>query len=299
MWYEYLKSFFIQYDYPIEGADFLLALTADLCGGSELWNTLLDGVRAYETGALQKPEDLSALLAQIKDASIQAKIPSESAELLLFLLCTKHLKSIYDHMNLPESYFKGVAIDIRCKLRECHAVRGIWGTFVAIWFAGFFAMTRFAIGRLQYEMIKMPPYISTDGTYCFDGQPAVNLHIPSSGPLVIEEVRASMSEAARFFGKYFPQGKVLFHCNSWLLFPGHYEMLPPTSGIRQFMDEFTLIRGDTHADRHDLWRLFNTEDVADPSRLPQNTSLQRKYVQWIAAGKPVGSAIGIRYYSIR
>ncbi len=298
MWYDYLKNFFCRYDFPKDGADYLLSLTEELSAGSSVWEALLKGVRDYESGALQAKEALTALLTQIKEASAQCCVPSEACAFLFFALCTKHLKTIYDRTGLPESYFRGVAIDLRCKLKECRAVKGIWGTFVAPWFAGFFAMTRFAIGRLQYEMIQMPPYISTDGRYCFQGQPAVNIHIPSSGPLVIEEVRSSMAEAARFFASHFPQGQVLFHCNSWLLFPGHYEMLPPDSGIRRFMDEFTLIRGDTHADKHDLWRLFDTEDVADPNRLSQNTSLQRKYVQWMLEGKPVGSAIGIRYYSI-
>lgn len=298
MWYEYLKDFFNQYDYPKDGADYLLSLTAELSAGSDLWNTLLEGVQSYETGTLQTKEALAALLAKIKETSAQSNVPSEASEFLFFLLCTKQLKAIYDQTGLPESYFRGVAIDLRCKLNECRAVKGIWGTFVSLWFAGFFAVTRFAIGRLQYEMIQMPPYISTDGAYCFQGQPAINVHIPSSGPLMIEDVQASMAEAARFFAPHFPQGRVLFHCNSWLLFPGHYDMLPPTSGIRRFMDEFTLIRGDTHADKHDLWRLFDTENVDDPSTLPQNTSLQRKYVQWMLDGKPVGSAIGIRYYPI-
>lgn len=298
MWYDYLQDYFAQYDYPEEGAQYLLS-TMQKIAGSSLWETLSDGVRSYEQGMLQTHEDLSALLTGIRQESINNNVPSESGELLFFLLCMKHLKTLYDHVGLPEKYYRGVTMDLRSKLNECKAVKGIWGSFVAPWFAGFFAMTRFVIGRLQYEMIQMPAYISPDGKYCFQGQPAVNVHIPSGCPLRIEDVQASMAEAAQFFARHFPGKQVLFHCNSWLLFPGHYEMLPPDSGIRRFMDEFTIIHTSTHADRHDLWRLFETMDVEYPNRLPQNTALRREYVRWLLSGKPVGSGVGIRYYPLQ
>lgn len=298
MWYAYLQDYFKEYAYPQEGAAALLALTDRISRGSKLWTTLTDGVHAYESGTLQTFEELTSLLARIKADSAAEEIPSESAELLFFLLCMKHLKVLYEHLGLPQRYYDGVAADLLAKLKECYAVKGIWGSFVAPWFGGFFALTRFAIGRLQYEIIQMPACISADGKHCFSGEPAINMHIPSGRPLIREEVHASMAEAAQFFAHHFPGKQVLFHCNSWLLFPGHYQMLPESSGIRQFMEEFTIIRTDTHEDKHDLWRLFETLEVENLSLLPQDTSLRRNYIQWMQNGKPVGSAIGIRYYPI-
>ena len=298
MWYSFLQVFFDKYEYPKAGAEYLLNLAKRLDEGSGLQQLLARKLNDYISGRIQTLEDVKALLGEIKTASAAENIPSESAELIFFLLCMQPLKVQYDRMGLSEDYYAGVARDLRSKLNECYAVKGIWGSFVAPWFAGFFAMTRFVIGRLQYEMIEMPHCISPDGKYCFNGEPAINVHIPSGCPLRIEDVKASMAEAAQFFAPHFPGNQVLFHCNSWLLFPGHYEMLPQESGIRQFMDEFTIIRADTHADRHDLWRLFETMEVDDPNRLPQNTSLRRQYVRWLLSGKPVGSAIGIRYYPL-
>ena len=84
-------------------------------------------------------------------------------------------------------------------------------------------------------------------------------------------------------------------CHSWLLFPGHLEMLPESSGIRQFMAEFTLAGAYDDPTGHDLWRIFNTDNTADLDALPQETSLQRAYVKWLKAGRSPGGGIGIRY----
>ena len=298
MWISYLQEYFERYDYPKEGADALLDTMRKISGDTALFDTLQQCVTAYEQGAIRTQQDVEARLSSIREAAQQQDIPTETAELLFFLMCMKHLKTLYDHFGLPERYYAGVASDLRSKLNECFAVKGIWGSFVALWFAGFFAMTRFVIGRLQYEIIQMPGYMSPDGKHCFHGQTAVNMHIPSGRPLLAEEVSASMAEAALFFAKDFPEGKILFHCSSWLLYPGNYQMLPETSGIRRFMDLFTIIRVDVHSDRHDLWRLFDTMAVDDLDQLPQNTSLRRSYVQWLKEGKPVGSAVGICYYPI-
>lgn len=72
-------------------------------------------------------------------------------------------------------------------------------------------------------------------------------------------------------------------------------MLPEHSNIRQFMEEFTLIRADIYPHRQDLWRIFDTMDVEDLDKLPQNTALQKSYVNWIKAGNPIGNGLGYRY----
>lgn len=298
MWYGFLQAFFARYEFPEAGAEYLLNLVQQLGEDSKLRQLLAQNLDDYICGRIQTSDDVKALLEELKTAAEAENIPSESASLLFFLLCMEPLKAQYDRMGLPEDYYAGVARDLRSKLNECYTVKGIWGSFVSPWFAGFFAMTRFVIGRLQYEIIQMPDYISTDGKYCFHDQTAVNLHIPSGCPLDMEQVHDSMAKAAKFFAHHFPDGKVLFHCNSWLLFPGHYEMLPPESRIRQFMEEFTIIRANIYQSKPDLWRIFKTFETDDPAKLPKDTSLQRAYAQWLSEGKPVGAGIGIRYYPV-
>ena len=295
MWDAYLQEFFKKHNYPAEGAAALLDTWQQIEVHPRMGQLLLDMVNDYETGRLSTIEDFRSRMVQLRQGEEAFDFAKEPTELLLFLLCTRHLQQLYRQHGLPESWFDGVARDLRSKLNECHTLRGIWGSFVPDWFLRFFSLGRFVIGRLQYEMIPVPDSYCSDVYAALRGQPSVNIHIPSGSPLRQEEIRASMVGAAQFFADRFPNRKVLFICRSWLLFPGHREMLPEESGIRQFMAEFTAFDPYDDPTGHDLWRIFDTEYTANIDALPQSTSLQQAYAAWLKAGKSVGGALGIRY----
>lgn len=298
MWNDSLKEFFLKYDYPQAGAEALLESLEALCAHRQMFSLLERSVAAYESWQTPEKADIQALLNQVRQGAGDYGFRKEPAELLLFLLLCPHLEALYRQKGLPEDWFAGVARDLRSKLNECHAVRGIWGSFVADWFVRFFAVDRFVPGRLQFELIAIPAEYCPEGFTHMAGTPAVNVHIPSGAPLRPEAVRESMAAAARFYADRFPDGNVLFICHSWLLFPGHLEMLPEDSGIRQFMAEFTLAGTYDDPSGHDLWRIFNTDHTDDPEALPQDTALQRAYVRWLKDGKTVGGGIGIRYIRV-
>ena len=295
MWNELLKEFFLKYEYPQAGAEALLESLDAICAHPGMFALMAQGVAAYESWQSPEKEDIQTLLNQVRQGAETHGFPKESTELLLFLLLCPHLEALYRQKGLPDDWFAGVARDLRSKLNECHAVRGIWGSFVADWFVRFFAVDRFVPGRLQFELIAIPAQYCPEGFAHMAGQPAVNVHIPSGAPLRPEDVRSSMAAAAQFYADRFPDGNVLFICHSWLLFPGHLEMLPESSGIRQFMAEFTLAGAYDDPTGHDLWRIFNADNTADLDALPQETSLQRAYVKWLKAGRSPGGGIGIRY----
>ena len=290
---DFLLYYLNQYPFPQEAKDALIAGFDGICKDREMKQVLTDAIAAYENREAESWEEMLALLRKVGGQAISCAVPIETVELLFFILCAKELKNRYLEKGNPLSCYDGIASDFCSKLNECHKVRGIWGSFVAHWFIGFFLETRFVIGRLQFEIVNLPPCISPDGKYCFNGETAINIHIPSGKPLCREDVHKAMAEAAVFFGDRFPEDQVLFTCNSWLLFPGHREMLPESSGIRRFMEEFTVISVDIH--QKDLWRIFDTDALEDLDSLPQNTTLQKCYVNWLKAGKPVGTARGIRY----
>lgn len=296
---DYLQQYISQYGFPAEAKDALYQAFDAVCGDPDLYQTVDQAVSDYESGRIQNRDEMLELLFRVRQQAEGFWVPSETVEVLFFILCTKHLKQFYEENNLPSRYYDGLASDIISKLNECHSVKGFWGSFVATWFAAFFVLGRFAIGRLQFDVIDMPACISLDGKYCFNGEKAVNIHIPSGRPLRRPDVQASLEEATEFFADRFPGDSVLFTCHSWLLYPGHYEMLPKESGIRQFMEEFTLIDVDIHPDGKDLWRIFHTHDHENLDNLPQNTSLQKSYVKWLKQGKPVGAGLGIRYMAKR
>ena len=295
MWHTYLQEFFKTHDYPEAAVPPLLESLNSILAHEKMGAALLDAVSQYESWESPEKEAVKALLAQVRQASREYGFQNETAELLLFLMLCRHLEQLYQRKGLPAAWFLGVPRDLRSKLNECYTIRGIWGSFVADWFVWFFSLDRFVMGRLQFECIPIPASYCPAGFEHMAGQPAVNLHIPSGAPLRQSDVQASMAEAAKFYAHRFPDGNVLFICHSWLLFPGHLEMLPDSSGIRQFMSQFTLAGTYEDPDRHDLWRIFHTDDVKNENTLPQDTSLQRAYVQWLKAGKTVGGGIGIRF----
>lgn len=295
-WNEYVAEFCEFCDYPMQAKKVLLDGMHCIVEHVTLRECYDRNLHCYEI--FHNRESIAASIGDIENQFVDVTLPLDTAKFLFFILCTKHLKQLYDDLGYPETFFVGLLDDMKAKLMESYRINKIWGTFVAGWYYKFFALERFAIGRLEYDLTQMPPCISLDGTHCFDGEPALMIHIPSTGPLLKEEVQESMKKAAVFFKHSFTDGKVLFMCHSWLLFPGHYEMLPKSSGIRQFMEEFKIIHVDIDDTKRNLWRIFGTKDTEDLKKLPRDTSLQRAYVDWLISERPIGDGLGIRYIKV-
>lgn len=286
----YLQAYFSRYPHPAEAQTALLEAAAD----AKVLNAVQCAADAY--GAMENCNE-GAILSLLEAARKQADAPSPSYALdyLFYVFCMGHLERRYAEAGLPQRWLDGVAADLLAKLHECHTIHGVWGTYVFHWFPWFFTLQRFAMGRLQFEFRPMHSCVSPDGSLMFCGEPSVNVHIPSGAPLDPDAVEASFQEAAAFYAERFPDRRVLFTCSSWLLFPGHRQMLPPESRIRQFMDFFTPVSGTIDNGKRNLWRIFGTEQVSDLDALPEKTGLQRAYLRWLRSGKPVGNGIGIRY----
>ena len=69
-------------------------------------------------------------------------------------------------------------MDLHYKLDECSLVYGTVGTFVAPWFSGFFNMTRFGLGRLQFEITNTKEEYIVGGVCIPAESPAINIPLP-------------------------------------------------------------------------------------------------------------------------
>lgn len=69
------------------------------------------------------------------------------------------------------------------------------------------------------------------------------------------------------------------------------ELLPPGSGIRNFMEDYTLADWDPDDNSGRLW-LFGAPGIPDAA-LPERTSLQRGAKELLLQGKPLGSGLGL------
>ena len=97
-------------------------------------------------------------------------------------------------------------------------------------------MTRFALGRLQFELMDFPESYEKDRT-CAPGRHDKGYQYAHSVLRAVEKAdcEASFRQAAAFFADAFPGEEIAFFCESWLLYPRHREFLSPDSGIVQFM----------------------------------------------------------------
>lgn len=280
-----LSHFLQRQNYPPAARTALLKAAQQLYGCPAFCAVLERELAAYRAGALNYPGANEAVSA----AAAQAGVHPYTALLLFYILLCEPLKELYAQRGIPQAIFDNTVLDLRCKAQECFDVHGVWGTFVAFWNEGFFTCRRFGLGRLQYELAPLPCAGQIGAQHFPAGTGAINIHIPSSGPLRREDCEQSFAQAKRFFNR----SPALFMCNSWLLYPANRLFLPAHSNILMFMDLFEIISQQNYTEFRDAWRIFHRPAAAPYDDLPQDTSLQRAFAAWLRGGGTVGSGLGI------
>lgn len=238
--------------------------------------------------------DFYGSLNNIKNACAVCDV-REEAGILAYIIClTEHLKTLYEAKKYSTAMFDGIMEDIKSKNDECYNVLGFYGTFVGSWFARFFNLTQFALGRLEFEPRYLPAEMSFDGEVIKKGTFVIAVHIPSGKPLDISQCKKSFESAYDFFVSLFPNKTVIFYCGSWLLAPDNKKLLPPNSNIVKFMDFFKISAAENTIEK-DFWRIFGKADCSDFKSLPKNNSLRRIYAECAEKGKIPLSGHGILY----
>lgn len=248
-------------------------------------------IEQYEKSEV--PCDYNRLLLDMRAMAMALGIHEHTIDLLLFLCLGESLRIRYIEHGLDESVWLCSMMDLRYKLEECRLVKGTVGSFVAPWFAGFFDMTRFALGRLQFEIVYTKNDYTVGGVNVPKGSPAINIHIPRTGTrLDHDEVLKSYLAAVDWFRDIFTDDEVLFTCNSWLLDPWNMTVLESTSNLADFISDFEIIESYSYDNYPDLWRLFDCDYNGNHADLPRDTSFRRAYADRVARGEPVGAGRG-------
>ena len=288
---EYLISFFKEFEYDSKDAECLLGAYDTIAANGAAAGILRDAVSAYEANINLDFEE--EILKRAKDISGAAGIHPYTADLLMFICLTKHLKRIYSEKGLDSAIYKNSVLDLKWKLEECKTLRGICGSFVAFWFPRFFNLKTFALGRLQFEITNIKYDYEKNGVKLTKGESKViNVHIPRTGTSMDKEsCDKSYAQAKEFFKNEI--GEVCaFVCHSWLLYPENLNILPSHTNTYRFMSEYDIIDWG-YNEGQDLWRLFDTHEM-NPERLPTNGSLRRAYVEHLKSGGRVGWGYGIK-----
>lgn len=213
-----------------------------------------------------------------------------TVNLLVLLYAHIRLEQVYREKGLSPTLFSETLSDLRFKLQECWDIHGIWGNFVFFWYPGFFDLTRFKLGRMQYEPYPgekdLSPLVGTDA-------PILKCHIPASGPLTPESALDSLEQAYRFFGY---TGPMPVYCGSWLLYPPQYTLYPQGSNLQKFYDLFTIFSQKPQPDNPNCWRVFGTMDP-NPAAWPLDTRFRRAVHSFLTAGNSMGFGEGLLLYS--
>lgn len=218
-----------------------------------------------------------------------------SLNLIFLLYCLDDLKANYETAGYDVSIYYDTISDITCKMRECRALHNIIGIFAFNWFHKQFLMQLFSLGRFQYVKGEF----TADTPYCFKNitvnphDEVYYIHIPSGGSMTEEKRYASYKKAFDFFAKNSGE-HIVFVCDSWLLYPQNRFIFPETSNMMGFLNDFDIIKSYENAEPfRDAWRVFNKAFDGDISTLPQETTLQKNYAAYLAAGNKVGHGYGI------
>ena len=144
----------------------------------------------------------------------------------------------------------------------------------------------FRIGELEYELTEDK-----------EGRKEIGLHIPSDTKLETERMNASLKAADAFIRERFPEWDgVPKTCESWLLSPALKDLLPEGSRILRFQEAFELEEIYPEDDAALEWVFYVAEGQRKElniSRLPEDTSLQRKMKAMIMKGRKPGAAKGV------
>lgn len=287
-----MREIMMEAGFPEDAVEDLLEKAEKLKENGK-WETLM--ALAEETmDAYPGKNLLDEKLEKAEAMEEKTGISRYTLDMLMLLQCWKVLKKRYEEKGMSVELFDNALKDAAYKLQECRAVYGINGTFVGGWNQGFFAMTRFALGRLQFEMLNYPfdePFVQ-DGVTVKKRDPVINMHIPSSGPLRKEAAEDAIRQAAEFFGKEFPDGRPVFVMASWLLDTDLMKLLPE-GNTREFVKRFTVLQVNKSDVFEDGWRVFTNEWTEEFEKLPGRTKLQRAIRGYLQQGGKLGYGYGI------
>lgn len=282
-------------DFTLEEQEFLLNLyqrltIAELAQIESLKNTYLNPGEDKLQVNLRVRDSLTALAEN-------AGIHPYSMHLLFLLLCAPELPKRYRERGYDEKLAYDLLYDLRIKLTECERCSQIIGAQAFTWFHGHFLVRRFALGYFQYDYHQWE--LDTDyhfgDIHLTKGDPLYKIHIPSKGKMTREKRLESYRAAHDFFG-YKKGEPIALYCSTWFLYEGYRECFPEGSNLRDFRDDFDVVQDLETEGFPDAWRIFNCDFVGDTSGLPRDTTLQRKFIEYIENGGKFGLGRGVILY---
>lgn len=267
----------------------------EMISGYEKYHKIF-GSRLDKLAEFSVKGDISFYDAYKIARDFEPDIHEYTTDLMFVLECTGYLLEKYRQNGIPDEMFYTAMIDIRCKLGECMRFKKIFGQFAIGWYGGFINLTRFAFGRLQYdiERHKGEP-LKIGDRIIEEGDLVLNCHIPSSGPMPYEACIQSYKMAYEYFKNELKDGVLVIRCQSYLIFPDYKEVYEQGStNIYNFMRDFEIYKVEYTDEFKTSWRVFNVlVEGHKTDNLPNNTRLQRSFIKYIEQGGRYGDGFGV------
>ena len=241
-------------------------------------------------------------LAYLEEKFFAAEVPEsadklpwkgdEAGKLLLTAAVAYYPSAVklYQERKWPLELLQDTMDDFRVWSQHHYDNFGTWGliwdgaAFIRSQMHGF--VVRF--GRLQCNTIYplWKELCTPDGKVILPkGTQVINLHIPASGALNIDESLKSMEKMKEFFRIYRPEIEWrAFVCHSWLLDVQLRKLLPETSNIIKFQ-KLGMIIDEPEKQADTVFRVFGVKAVKDGvASIPWTTSMQKILGKFILDG---------------
>ena len=220
------------------------------------------------------------------------------------------VKDRYAKKGISDEIFFDTMSDIKIWINDCRDNLHSTGLNELNWIMHHMNLNIFKIGRLQYQKMfyYMPNSYKKNGEEIKFGDKIWNVHICRGEKLTIEACEKSFYMAQEFIREYFPEyPDNKFMCHSWLLYPTNKEFMPEGSNIIKFPELWDVISHREDPASAYRW-LFSvryknkvmlknkkkTGSYGCTEKLPQNTIMQKKGVEYILNGGTLGDGFGVK-----
>ena len=201
----------------------------------------------------------------------------------VYLAALADVRRFHTQRRIPDDISWATLADLGRNLKRDRLLLGDGGLRTSGWLTRHFRGSIYELGRLQFNRMNVRAGHLADAFP--DGEPALGIHIPESGPLTPEACENSLTQARPFFARHFPETPTrLAICTSWLLDPQLADYLAADSNIVRFGRRFTLV-GDGYDGDADVLRFVFHRIAPRIDDLPQRTTLERAIVAHLRAGK--------------
>jgi hypothetical protein len=274
---DYLPAIFERLAIGEEDQDEIMAAWPSPVTDSEVWRAL---ERAYEI--LVKDIGGFAPL-ELPGPSVDSTPLGRYFFVYVYLAALVDVRRFHVQRRVPEEIAWATLSDLGRNLARDRLLLGDGGLRTSGWLTLHFRGAIYQLRRLQFNRMSVRPTHVADAFR--EGEPALGIHIPESGPLTPEACDDSLAQARSFFARYFPETPTsLGICTSWLLDPQLGEYLPRESNIMRFQHRFTIVGEGSDGDA-DVLRFVFHRIAPRIDDLPQRTTLERAIVAHLRAGK--------------